>query len=443
MNTPTLGFEIVSLTIETIDGKSGIDIRNIYDEINIFENIMMPCMSGNILIRDAIGLADRLNFDGSEYIRVNIIKDSKLLNADFQMSFNRRFVIYKVSNRSSITQNSERYILHFVSEEFLLSQQKKIRINFKGTHSDMVVSILKDYLGLQYTTPQIGSIQPSTGVYEWVSPNISPFEAIDYLTTRAISTDGLSDYVFWQSPIGYNFRPLSELMKENGFVNITFGAKNLPENSYDSNKSRYVSELYGARDLKIVSQFNHSENIRSGVYAGKFIGFDTLTRTIYNRKINYEDIYKLTSEHANKFSNNYKILNKEYNTSDQQYDSRITLYPFETPRANNQHLKSSNDSETTNYIDDTENYVLQRRLIFANLMQKRLKISMPGNFQYSVGMMLNLNVPKNNNIENLETGGDKTLNGKYILTSLRHVIRFDSHETLLEVATDSTNYGAN
>ena len=119
------------------------------------------------------------------------------------------------------------------------------------------------------------------------------------------------------------------------------------------------------------------------------------------------------------------------------------MYPFETPRANNEYLKSSNDSETTNYIDDTENYILQRRLIFVNLMQKRLKISMPGNFQYTVGMMLNLNIPKNNNIENLETGGDKTLNGKYILTSLRHVIRFDRHETLLEVATDSTNYGAN
>ena len=33
---------------------------------------------------------------------------------------------------------------------------------------------------------------------------------------------------------------------------------------------------------------------------------------------------------------------------------------------------------------------------------------------------------------------DETLSGKYIITGVRHIIRFDKHETVIEVATDST-----
>jgi hypothetical protein len=34
---------------------------------------------------------------------------------------------------------------------------------------------------------------------------------------------------------------------------------------------------------------------------------------------------------------------------------------------------------------------------------------------------------------------DNTLNGKYIITAARHIIKGDIHETVIEVVTDSTN----
>jgi hypothetical protein len=146
--------------------------------------------------------------------------------------------------------------------------------------------------------------------------------------------------------------------------------------------------------------------------------------------------------HANEYPHNNKILNKEYNTADTMYDSRVTLYPFQTNRANNSYLLT-NDTRSTQNIDDTEKYILQRKMILSNLMQRKLNISMPGNFQYVAGSMIELLVPKRNNIDKDEyTDGDKTLSGKYLITGLRHVIKFDKHETLLEVVTDSTNYGA-
>ena len=36
-------------------------------------------------------------------------------------------------------------------------------------------------------------------------------------------------------------------------------------------------------------------------------------------------------------------------------------------------------------------------------------------------------------------GLDQTLTGKYIVTATRHIIKNNMHETVIEVATDSTN----
>jgi hypothetical protein len=52
-----------------------IDITKIYEEINIFDSLLTPVMTGNILIKDANGLSSKLIFDGSESLLLHISKD--------------------------------------------------------------------------------------------------------------------------------------------------------------------------------------------------------------------------------------------------------------------------------------------------------------------------------------------------------------------------------
>ena len=53
-------FDIQTLAITTRDGRLGFDVRAIFEELNIFDNLLMPCMSGNIVITDAVGLSSKL-----------------------------------------------------------------------------------------------------------------------------------------------------------------------------------------------------------------------------------------------------------------------------------------------------------------------------------------------------------------------------------------------
>ena len=121
-------FKINELVIVTKAGS--IDVTAIYEELNIYDSMLMPVMSGNIMLTDSVGLSGKLLFDGSESILINIAKDG---NSDIA-SFKKAFRIYKQSERKSNGQ-TETYVLHFVADEFMYSDQKRINQSYEGTYS--------------------------------------------------------------------------------------------------------------------------------------------------------------------------------------------------------------------------------------------------------------------------------------------------------------------
>ena len=95
-------------------------------------------------------------------------------------------------------------------------------------------------------------------------------------------------------------------------------------------------------------------------------------------------------------------------------------------------------SDTDKIIDDTENYIFQRKAIFSNLLQKKIQIVMPGNFSLYTGKIVYLDIPKfTMKDETMTSGLDPTMAGNYIVICTRHIITYQKHETILQVATDT------
>jgi len=70
-------------------------------------------------------------------------------------------------------------------------------------------------------------------------------------------------------------------------------------------------------------------------------------------------------------------------------------------------------------------------------MNKRIKLVMPGNFQLTSGFNLNVRVPDFSKKESGSENEDRSLSGKYLIIATRHIIKYDMHETVLELATTS------
>jgi len=414
-------FKIQELTLVTKFGD--FDISNIFQELNIFDSIFMPCIRGNIVILDAVGLSKKLLFDGSEYIKISIYKDIN----DKGTSISRAFRIYRQSDRKNSNQTSETYILYFTSEEKIYSEQQKINQSFVGNHDKIAKNILADYLAVD--SSKLGWIEKTQGVHNVVMPNISPIDSLNWLTKRALNSENLPNIIFFENKAGFNFVSLSTLINLPAVFNINFQPKNISPNVGE--------EFLGARDVNALAQFDLIENIKNGVYAGKFIGFDTMTRQIKVDQIDYTRTYS-QGKHLNPKININASLNRKGFNNQQMFDSKVTLYPFFSTRVKSPYI-NANDSTTANIIDDTHNYILQRRTILFNLMQSRVHMTLPGNFGISSGYNLFLKMPARQVDDDTQEGLDKSLYGKYLITATRHIIQYDKHETIVEVATDSSN----
>lgn len=427
--TQSLQYNIERLDLITSFGK--IPLGEIFEELNIFDSILMPCMSGNILIRDSIGLSDKLSFDSSEVIVIHITKDK---DSDYG-KFTKKFRIYKQTDRNMVNPTSELYILHFVSEEFIFSEQQKISQYYKDNYHNIVKNILTNYLKVPelakdfFVTP-VYNIEASKGIHEVIIPALTPFNAIKWLTKRSVNSEDLPNFFFFEDIKGYNFKSLTKMLQESVVATFNYDPKNIDIKSIHK-------EFLGIRDLKILSTFDLIESTKKGVYASKFIGFDPLTR---KTTVNNSNFSIITKDKVNSKANLSAYKNKKGVDGASMFDSSRVFYPFQTSRQTESYI-IDNDSNTSSIIDDTHVYMFLRRSIIENLMQSRIQFSVPGNFDYSCGSTVNLNIPRRNVPADYDKSDilDKALSGKYLIASARHIFRYRTHETIMEVVTNSTN----
>jgi len=416
-------FKVNELVIVTKAGS--IDISSIYEEINIFDSLFMPVMSGKLLIKDSIGLSGKLIFDGSETLLIHIIKSEEQPDV---ASFKKAFRIYKQSDRTNDGLNSENYILHFVSDELLYSDQQKINQGYENTYSEIIKKILIDYL--KVTPNQLGGVYSDTvGIRKVVIPNLRPLEAIEWCAKRCTDSKNSPNYMFYQNYTGYNFASLSNLLTKQPILDIKFE----PKNTENTNS---LSEISSARSMEVVSQTDNIEQIRSGVNAGTFIGFDPTTRTIAKKQISYADHFN-TMEHGNKKPNVSEIQNRDKVSNLQAFSSKKTVASFSASRQYSKYIQKY-DPTSISKEDNVEEYLFKRKAIIKNLMNRRVKFTMPGNFQLTSGFNVNVIVP---NLAKKAKDGDNedlSISGKYIIIGTRHIIGYEKHETIIEVATTST-----
>lgn len=416
-------FKINELVIVTKAGP--IDISVIYEEINIYDSLFLPVMSGNILIRDAAGLSGSLLFDGSESILIDIAKDS---NSDIG-SFRKAFRIYKQSTRKNEGLNSELYTLHFCSDELMYSDQQRINQSYDNTYGKVVEKILEDYLGVP-AGESGGIFEDTVGIRNVVIPNLRPIEAIEWCAKRSLDKKQAPNYLFFQNLVGFNFAPLSMLLTQEDILDVTFKLKN-------QSNSNPFSEISSARAFEVVTQSDSISKQRSGVNAGQFIGFDPLTRTTAKKEIGYGDV-DATMDKANDNPNASIIKNRGGVSNIEAYDSKKTLSFFSLAQNFSNYIKEK-DPTSLSKLDNTESWMFQRKAIIDNLMSKRLKIAMPGNFQLTSGFNVNVDAPIFGKKFKGDDNEDKSLSGKYLIVASRQIIGYEKHETIIEVATTSSD----
>lgn len=397
-------YHLRSLFLITSDAQT-VDLIPFTVELNLYEDIFSPTMSGTIVIGDALDIISNYKIHGNEFL--NLVVDKPGLDKPITKIFR----VYKISDREYGTASLQNFKLHFCSEELILSTQTVISKSYKGmTIDDMVDDILKNKLK---TSPEKmkGLFTPTEGIFDIIIPKMQPFEAIQWLTTRAYSSSD-SLYLFFENRDGFNFVSYEALLKEPVYQRYYKSPKIKIDPKQNIDSINY---------LKIVQDFDIITSNRYGAYSAQLLTYDFVNRQFKSKTI--------SSTQSKLLNDNIPVNNSKNrfnNTLSDSFDSLLKYYP-------------STDSNPLANPTHPENWLPQKATKLAQLSTFKIVMTIPGDVLVKAGMQVELELPKATPQNESASEINNMRSGKYLVSAVHHVFMNDIMSTVLELISDSVS----
>ena len=426
----TKDYNIIALNL--LSGYSpSIELKPVMVELSYFEDIYSNFVSGQILITDALGIIEKMGIHGNEYIRVAFAKDGSELQID------KLFRVYKVSMRQKLPGlDVEGYVLHFCSDELLVSEQYKISKSYSGKKvSEIVKDVLTTYLKAPSYKIKASNIEDTKGVYSLIVPNFKPFEAINWVSIYAQSaapkTSGC-DMLFFENAEGYNFVSLQSLFSKKPYYNYQYRPKNVNIESHNNDANK---QIFNVLNYDILNSFNVVEGVSSGMFANRLLTIDPLLRRYNTTDFNYMNYQKS----ATKLNSNAIVNNLENRFGDTLYETPAGCFKVSgtnKDQAKVDYIASKQDGITKDIF--AENVFSQRKSQISLANYTRVKLYISGDPSVTVGMTINFDVLSLDPASATHNKGlDQYYSGKYLITAVRHIIQTGGYNTIIEAVKDS------
>ncbi len=403
-----------------------VDIRPLMEELNVFEDLFSPCITGNLILTDSNNMINTLPLAGYEYLSLKFSKSSQ------KISFEKIFRIYKITDRKQNSDQNEFYMIHFCSEEMILNESIRVSKVYTDTPIDAIVSnIASSYLKINTQKFPNTQLLNTSGLHTISIPNWRPFYAINWISRLALNPlyPGAS-YVFFENRNGFNFLPIESLVKQppkQKFLNskIRLGFET------DKTKSDIESASESINEYEFTSTYDMFKNISSVLYAGTLITIDPLRQRITNTQLTSETLFPQTG-HLNSNALTSTALTRLGLPVSREFQSFYRIYPTTLG-----HESLSYKTATGLRGNQIERWLLQRNMYLGGIHANRLNVSIPGNVALTVGDTIDLRFPAIVGQTHVREF-DKLYSGKYLITALRHAINKNSHLCYLEISKDSS-----
>ena len=401
------------------------DLKNSMVEISYFEDIFSNFISGRVVVSETQGYIEKLHLNGSEYIRLIFTKAS-----DKSFDIDILFRIYKISTRQLVgNASTEGYIIHFCSEELMLSEQYKLNKSYRGKKiSDIISDITTTYL--KVPSSKNVEIETTTGIYDFIIPNFKPFEAINWLSNYAQSAAPNAigaDMLFFENQNGFQFNSLQTLFNQNPYRTYRYNPKNIVQSPN--------SEVYNVITYEFVNTFDTLDAVNKGVFANRLLSVDPILQN-----------YSITDYNYSNYFNNSTQLNKYpiVNTTKNRFGDAI----YETPDAVYKVAFTNSGHKDVSYIKNkpgsfAKDIFIESSLPYRNAQlnltnHNKLKLVISGDPGVTVGSLVNFELLSMEIQDNGKTL-DAFYSGTYLVSAVKHTINIGSYKTTIEIIKESTN----
>ena len=245
--------------------------------LNLSESINENTVSGSITLIDNSGKMEFWPIVGEEKLELQAMTKGIVItqsNATRKSDYiENTFRVTSITDIQRIKERAIQFTLNFVTEEAILNLKKRVQKSYNSTIFSMVQNIFGDYLveDMAATGERFSSyhIEDTVGTHNIAIPNMTPFQALNFLASRAVSYDypNSSSYFFYETfTDGFYFESLDKLMAQPVKATYVYAPQNVGESP--------GLNVYIAENPEIISAFDIISNADSGMYSSRLIAHD-------------------------------------------------------------------------------------------------------------------------------------------------------------------------
>ena len=163
-------------------------IRNNVVQVEIFENIENPFLTGMLYFKDDSRIFDSISFDGVEECEIIFTQPDKGPN-----DISKTFIVRSVSDTKKINDLSEAVSLYLLEKIGFDGNLDRFAQSYTGTPLEIINKIARERLNITIDQPSVIPVQKQMKI---VIPYMTPLESISFVMERMSTAEGLPYYLF-------------------------------------------------------------------------------------------------------------------------------------------------------------------------------------------------------------------------------------------------------
>ncbi len=420
-----------------VPGTSTHQTLNIFPliaEINIYESIYEPFITGNLVIVDADNIFEKnIPIVGFERLEFQLMTPGIDAKYDFQTQTGSPMHIYSITNRNASTFSSQSYVINFCSQEMIRNKTSFVSKAVYNTHENIVSMLLTQYMNSK--KPLL--FEKTTSRHKMVLPYAQPLDHIYHIANKTQSAYHENPgYLFFENLLGFHFRSLQSL------TNLNSGAPRHSKHGikykhrridFRGNSDKNVDyQMGGIMHYEIVKQFDTIDSLDEGAYSSELVHYDQTSKKFNSKIFKYNEHFDKNPSMEN---------NKGKRVGNFVYRDNQTMQELPSKRyfkSNTSQLFGNDNITTSPEIDITQ----PKNAKYSNMRNTVVEITVPGYLGIQAGDVVDVDFPtySHRNKNTYEDDIDKRMSGLYMVASLRHT--FDTtvdgkHDMILQLQKDA------
>lgn len=405
-----LDYSIDSAKITSSTGEVK-EFKDLIAGVDIYESLLSPYIKTELTIVDSANMMESMPILGQEKVELSILEGSNLIKRTYYVGGITNFI--KANNQAAM------YVLKLITPEQMMNSLLLVSQSFNGTVDSSINTIVKDYL-----KSKIAFKESTVGNYSVIIPNWNPFQAIEWLTRRAVNNKKMP-YAFYETwKDGFVLESYESMFKKKTYNRFVHKGGTTADSDADNQAASYnVAFDYDLRDFG-----NTYKNTLRGAFGSGMWVVDIATKSYKFVQYNYEkDFNKKSHLDKQAFINpDFKVQGKKIT----DYDSIHHIL--------NKNTKAFAERNVNNYNNEGEITKLETDPFIYQLTLNKINMSVRGRSDLSPGKIVEFAIDRTKpSVYGNTKDENEYITGKYLVLNTHHKMSSGKFVTVLDVVRDS------